>query len=339
MQTNYSKIFLIFMSFSLLTACSEHYEIEKNLDKYTKRLESFTKIDASTLASNKPNSSITAPPKRKLLIPLEPTLIKLREFYSFKECPLYALVAERNTALGKTQLPSSRFIYEKKLLNALNECIEIEENKPRNDAFVAKLKTWRTLKATQIHNVWANMFTQSNEVYFHFTQAPDYISAASSDEFTGVKQALNFLINAKTVDIIDEVKLERHLQQLEQSRLIARMWRTQDLLIDELTHIAPLLEEYLVINTCSNKQQKQEIDIMKNIFTIFFAQNIQSQASELNKYYYQLKPLYESIIGDGHLPLEFIDYVRVNGIDKHQEYRDVMAQHIKLWQMIFATCS
>ena len=49
------------------------------------------------------------------------TKIKLFEFYDLKQCQLYTLIAERNTSLGKLQLPSRRYLYERKLIKPIKK--------------------------------------------------------------------------------------------------------------------------------------------------------------------------------------------------------------------------
>ena len=357
-----------------LSACSDRKKIATDLQDYNQRLQSYTGIE---LTPSSGNVNLGPPGKSSLNINIEPININLREFYAFNDCGLNQLVAQRNTALGKMQLPSSRYAYESALINELLACQQkyaqvhnddnadnnannnadnnnllsntsldddklAEVNPPSPDnanmQLVNKLKHWENVKQQQLPAVWANLITQSTETIRHFSAGTGFISGSPNDNYQATKQALQFLVNSQTQHPVNISDLELHLKQMNDYPLLAQQWRTQLLLTQELNNISMLLTKYLEQNTCSNIKEEQSIDIMKNIFRIFFADLIQPVAGQLNRYSYGLSALVEQIASSPSMPKPFSDYLRVHNEGNHQAYKQSMQAHITIWQEIFKRC-
>lgn len=327
----------------ILGACSGgHNKIVKDIEAYAERLQSFTEItlpNHTETEQNQPTKQI-APKKSELRIDIPELSINLREFYALNGCSLNQLVAQRNTALGKMQLPSTRYAYELALLSELERCKQkLELDTVESDELVAKLEMWLATKHQHLPAAYSNLLTQSDEVYAHFFRANDYLSGGSEDNFTSVKQAFKFLLDAKNNEPIDLTSLEYHLQQLDLNPLMARKWKTQTYLSEQLDRISVLLTEFYKTNTCKTVDEEEQIKIMRNIFTKFFAETIQPLASELNKYHYQLSPLLEQITSSPDIPSPFVDYIVYHERNAYDEYALSMRSHINIWQDIFARCS
>jgi hypothetical protein len=328
-------LFLLILAicFSLI-GCGEHNKIVDDIEAYSQRLQSYTGIE---LPPDAGELSLRAPSKSEFKQNVVEININLREFYALQDCALNQLVAQRNTALGKMQMPSARYAYESQLILALKQCAQLL-NRSTDKALISKLRQWTHKKEKQLPISWANLITQSDEVYKHLSTNNGFISATANDNFVASKQALNFLLAARTTHPVDLTELEHHLQQLANSPLVARAWRTQLLITNKLNHISPLLIEYLKNNQCQSLQEKQSIEIMQNIFRKFFAENIQALAGELNKYHYQLSPLIEQLISSSYFNDSFKNYLRQHNSINYELYKQSMQKHITLWQDIFALC-
>ena len=96
-------------------------------------MQDYQQRMATVLKKDKPAFIVSNLPPYPSLKTLEggvnETSIKLTEFYQLQHCHLATLIAERNTSLGKLQLPSIRFHYEKQLIQGLQECIK-QTNEP-----------------------------------------------------------------------------------------------------------------------------------------------------------------------------------------------------------------
>lgn len=326
-----------------LSACSKHHQLESDLASYTQRLEDFTDLQSHSTDFIKPISLAPLPSKSELVYSIAPTNINLREFNAFNACTLNTLIAERNTALGKMQLPSSRFIYENQLLIEFDKCLEFLNNTQADKELINKLEELKSIKLAQYSKVWSNFITQSNEITRQICGASDYITASSSDNFFATKQAFTYLAktyhrNSTPHISVSSKELERHMQTLEQSRLLGRIFKSQIVITQYLNANSSILEKYLDINKCENVTQENDIAIMRNIFTLFFAQKIQAVAGELNKYMYHLRPIVLSLVEHTNLPPAYSAYLHHNLEVEHSKYKASMQKHISLWQKIFARC-
>ena len=324
----------------MLSACSQHSKIKSDLRDYNDRLQSFTNIETAEPSNRL--IDLNSPQKHPLKHNIAALSINLREFHAFMECSLNTHIAQRNTALGKVQLPSKRFVYEVNLLKEFDRCIKILKTNKANNAdapqLLQKLTQWQLSKQQQLPMVWSNLITQSSEIYLHLSVAGDFISGKANDNFQTSKQALHYLSETLVRQDLDASELEEHLKELEHSRLLARMWRTQLLIIQQLDVSTPVLSSYLEINQCSTKKQAADIVIMRNIFTLFFVENIQPLASQLNKYHYQLIPILNTLIESPYLPAAFKQYIFEHAVKQHSNYKNSMQKHIQLWQEIFKRC-
>jgi hypothetical protein len=322
-------------SLMLLASCSDHKKIANDLSDYNARLQSYTGI---SIAPTPNINNLEAPDKQLLKIDIERISINLRELYAFNGCSLNQLVAQRNTALGKMQLPSSRFAYESKLIDELLACQQNLKDDDEKSELREKLATWTTLKQQQLPLAWANLMTQSSETVMHFSGGSGYISGTSGDNFQATKLALAFLLKSQTRYPIDASALELHLQQLGNAPLLAKQWRTQILLKQELDNISSLLIGYLEKNTCSTIKEEKSIAIMQNIFRIFFAERIQPVAGQLNRYHYQLSPLVKQLAESSQMPQAYSEYLVQHNTINFNAYAEAMQSHIKIWQQIFGRC-
>lgn len=323
---------LLSIVFLFITGCSKHNQIKSDLQAVGERLEGFTEI---AISKSDENIELKAPAKTSMEYPIEDLRIKLRDFYAVDDCPLGQFIAERNTALGKMQLPSTRFAYEHRLLRVLQGCMsQLEQDHPMQ----AQMQEWLDKKSTNLPLVWANMMSQSQETFLAFTTASDFISGESSDGLQVTKLGLNYLLQAMDHEDIDGQELEQHLKGLLDSRLPARMWRTQQLIAQQLPPISALLARYIERTRCTNVQQEQEVTIMRNIFSKLFADKIQPLASQLNHYQYQLNPTFDALVAHPNMPPAFSKYVKSHYIDSAQLYKTAMQENIALWQQVFKLC-
>nr|WP_136249567.1 DUF3080 family protein [Ningiella ruwaisensis] len=329
---------------SLISACSKHQQIKHDLDALEGRLQDFTGI---SIKRPEPDLSLQLVSKSELKQDVPQIQINMRDFYAVDDCPLGQLIAERNTALGKMQQASTRFDYELRLLDTLQNCMQQMQSE---HPVYPQMQSWLEQKTDNLPLVYANLMTQSDESYRAFSTAGDFISGTKDDSFPATKLALQHLSaispSAKQDETMQNTQqsaanlalLEQHLQTLSNSKLPARMWRTQALLAQRLPPLSDLLKQYLAQTQCSNKQDEEEIKIMRNIFKMFFADKIQPLGAQLNHYQYQLNPFFEAFSKDENLPADFRRHIKMHSTESMQTYKTAMREHIETWQQVFALC-
>ncbi|WP_338456115.1 DUF3080 family protein [uncultured Alteromonas sp.] len=373
------RLVSVVMAVSLLQGCFGAPSIDDTMDEYTARLsrvldkpltqealsqgalsqgalsqETFSQeaLPDSTLAatSNIALPSHTYPTLAELGNNVTPLNINIREFYAIQDCELGRIVAERNTALGKTQLPSQRLQYEHRLLNVLANCearLQAADN-----PIASTVAAWRKQKQVQYQSVWANVVQTSTEMKLGLSMAGSPLQASENKDAKATVNALNFinglaetLKQKNAVDTNVEAsannngELEQQLQIIASSRLPAKLWQTQAVLNNRLALLNQVLAPALNNVKCENGIDSDKATILRNVFYLYFIEEIQPIASTLNSYHYQLQPLWEQWAGNTALNAPFKAHIRTHAVDNFTQYSATMKAHVTLWQNFLGRCN
>jgi hypothetical protein len=358
------RLVSVVMAVSLLQGCFGAPSIDDTMDEYTTRLsrvldkpltqEAFSQeaLPDSTLvaASNIALPSHTYPTLAELGNNVNPLNINIREFYAIQDCELGRIVAERNTALGKTQLPSQRLQYEHRLLNVLANCearLQAADN-----PIASTVAEWRKQKQAQYQSVWANVVQTSTEMKLGLSMAGAPLQASENKDAKATVNALNFINGlAETLKQINAVdtyveastnnngELEQQLQIIASSRLPAKLWQTQAILNNRLALLNQVLAPALNNVKCENGIDSDKATILRNVFYLYFIEEIQPIASTLNSYHYQLQPLWEQWAGNTALSAPFKAHIRTHAVDNFTQYSATMKAHVTLWQDFLGRCN
>ena len=187
--------------------CDSSHTLQKHLNEYQKRMAKVLDVESPT------RLTFSLPPYprvNELRQDMVATTIKLFEFYNLKHCELYSLVAERNTSLGNLQLPSVRYIYERNLIDALQQClIDSNDTKLRK-----KLKEWKQTKESQLPMVWADLMQLSHELRQGLSANFALVQGNEQDGLVQTKDTLNFLLYINQNKQVNSTELEQHLKNL-----------------------------------------------------------------------------------------------------------------------------
>ncbi|MGS2721521.1 DUF3080 family protein [Paraglaciecola aestuariivivens] len=313
----------------LLFSCDSHLSLQKHLDSYQSRLAKV--LDAEAIVVEEPYL-LPYPKLQQLQHQQNQAYIKLFEFYQLKGCELFTLVAERNTALGKVQLPSTRYVYERKLLLAIDDCLA----QTQATDLKTKLAQWKTHKQNMLPYVWADLIQLSNESKHHLQGFSGYIDG-QSDGLVATTQAWQYLLKLAQQPI-DISELEAQLKQLQQAPLTRRVWFSQLLISQNLQALTPWLITHTQNLSCAKPNDKTQIEYLTNVFKLFFIEKIQPLASILNHYHYQIDPLFTALIEAPYLSQAFKQRLQLYHLDGFEQYQQAMTEHIKFWQGLFKDC-
>lgn len=317
---------------NLILGCKDQ-QLADDIQVYQQRM-------ASVLESTAPNyTSVHLPPYptlAELALYDNDTTIKLTDFYELQHCQLATIIAERNTTLGKLQLPSTRFTYEKKLISGLKNCI----SQTQNDKLKTKLQLWLDIKSKTLSNAWLNMLQSSKEIKQGLSANQGFITGEGYDGLSETLSALTFLAISLQNANLDSTELENHLQAFSQVSLLAKLWRSQLLLTENIKTTTLWLEQQSLGDMCinTNPSLKQKINYLHNVFQLFFIEKIQPIASQMNHYHYQLSPKLDALIQHPGLSKAFVDYITVQQYQNFNHYQTAMALHIEFWQTLFSQC-
>ena len=355
-----------------LLGCFGGSTVKQSIDDYAARLSRVL----DTPLPDSFNDKITTPlPKladsATLKHAIEGVSINMREFYALQDCELGTVVAERNTSLGKSQLPSQRLVYESKLLNVLKSCeaalTKENESNQRNAALAATISSWREQKTQDYSKTWANLVQGSQELRLALNTPERLFSVENNKDALSSVNALYYInslsnkglllsdmysSNTASSDteteatnennsesIIESSELEQQLKIIRSARLPATLWHTQQTLTQNLSLLTNLLETQLDAVSCPEGRASDKAKILRNVFYLFFIEEIQPVGSLVNQYHYKLAPLWEDWLAQPSLHEEFKRYIRQQSQDGFNQYSSVMKAHVNLWQGFLGRCN
>ena len=369
---NVCRAGVISVAMFALLGCFGGSTVKQSIDDYAARLSRVL----DTPLPDSFNDKITTPlPKladsATLKHAIEGVSINLREFYALQDCELGTVVAERNTSLGKSQLPSQRLVYESKLLNVLKSCeaalTKENESNQRNAALAATISSWREQKTQDYSKTWANLVQGSQELrlalntperLFSVENNRDALSSVNAlyyiNSLSNKELLLSDMYSSNTASsdteteatnennsesIIESSELEQQLKIIRSARLPATLWHTQQTLTQNLSLLTNMLETELDAVSCPEGRASDKAKILRNVFYLFFIEEIQPVGSLVNQYHYKLAPLWEDWLAQPSLHEEFKRYIRQQSQDGFNQYSSVMKAHVNLWQGFLGRCN
>ena len=369
---NVCRAGVISVAMFALLGCFGGSTVKQSIDDYAARLSRVL----DTPLPDSFNDKITTPlPKladsATLKQAIEGVNINLREFYALQDCELGTVVAERNTSLGKSQLPSQRLVYESKLLNVLNSCeaalTKENESNQRNAALAATISSWREQKTQDYSKTWANLVQGSQELRLALNTPERLFSVENNKDALSSVNALYYISslsnkglllsdmyssNTASSDteteatnennserIIESSELEQQLKIIRSARLPATLWHTQQTLTQNLSLLTNMLETELDAVSCPEGRASDKAKILRNVFYLFFIEEIQPVGSLVNQYHYKLEPLWEDWLAQPSLHKEFKRYIRQQSQDGFNQYSSAMKAHVNLWQGFLGRCN
>ena len=369
---NVCRAGVISVAMFALLGCFGGSTVKQSIDDYAARLSRVL----DTPLPDSFNDKITTPlPKladsATLKHAIEGVNINLREFYALQDCELGTVVAERNTSLGKSQLPSQRLVYESKLLNVLRSCeaalTKENESNQRNAALAATIASWREQKTQDYSKTWANLVQGSQELrlalntperLFSVENNKDALSSVNAlyyiNSLSNKELLLSDMYSSNTASsdteteatnennsesIIESSELEQQLKIIRSARLPATLWHTQQTLTQNLSLLTNMLETELDAVSCPEGRASDKAKILRNVFYLFFIEEIQPVGSLVNQYHYKLAPLWEDWLAQPSLHEEFKRYIRQQSQDGFNQYSSAMKAHVNLWQGFLGRCN
>jgi hypothetical protein len=333
-ETVVLRLFIFISLMLLLQSCQRHQLLPNALEDYSERMYKVLDIEETDIPTF---ATLEFPDKQTFAINIPKLNIKMREFYAIEDCAIKQLIAQRNTALGKIQLPSVRLNYEWILIDHLQKCIESNSTKS-NEAQVEKMQDWLHQKKAIFPLVWANMVTQSNEFYLGISASPGFIDGNENDNFTDGLFDLKNLIAVRDDPAANIAAMEASLQSIQKHRVYVRLWRSQVLLRNYLNQMTADISHWASSFTCETNKDRAKLAIIRNVFTLFFIQNVQAIGAQINHYHYALKPEFLRLINDDNLPNIFTLTISKYNQSEFDEYQEAMLTHVKMWQGIFKKC-
>lgn len=312
-----------------LSGCADN-SLKQAFEDYRSRLANVLHVAPANAAQPAP---LRYPALRGMKQNIPELNINLRDFYALNQCEVNSLIAERNTALGKIQAPSQRYVYERKLLSGLRDCREALSD----TALAPQLDSWIAQKALNLDRVWIDLIQTSDELRRFFSRSDRYMADLDTQQNQQALSAFSYLLEIQRKPESELARIEDNLRILSEVPLFAVMHRSARLIGDELALLTAWLEQRKIDSWCQHSVKRKQITYLQNVFKLFFIQKIQAQAAALTDQHYKLSPLLKQLLQQPSLSPVFVDVITEYQRD-YQRYMESLKSHVTYWQRTFHAC-
>lgn len=314
-----------------ISSCSQKPYLQTTLDEYSQRTAHI--LEASWPETEQIiNTANTQPVSTSGHSETSNTFIKLNEFYQLPDCGIKPIIAERNTTMGKIQAPSQRYLYDIRLLQALEQC---QVN--HTGATKEQLSSLIQQKRQDAQQSWLVLLRRSPELTAAIWNTRVHFEA-DEEHRHGIQNWLTLSQLSPDSDLTNissnSVKLETSLEQIEKFKTPAKI--KNDILL--ITHHLPPITDFIASETrqlaCeSHPGDKQKVEYLRNVFNLFFIQKIQVHITKVNAWYYQIEPILSQ------LPLTEGSAEGWLNREAHAAFLTQIRAHVAVWQDLFERCN
>lgn len=327
------KLWLLPLLALSLIACSGDSGDEA-LKNYQQRLARVLNAEIPDTAL--PNTAALAPP-RELKQPLPDLRLDITDAYATRRCSLDTLIGERNSSLGRVYSSSKQLSYELRFLSQLQRCLNQSWD---NTELYNQLQQVYQHKQHSIHIAFNNMLLTDDTLrkeLLGIRQALPLKTAPGVSETWQALTELNLLqqfIAEQNWQAASQIDIEQQLQLLYRYQFIGRLQYSLRLSSHQLSQLNLMLDSVKPEQLCQPQPDKQQLDILANIFNKYFIAQVQQYTVDLEKYQQQLWPLLEQLYRD--TPLQPALQQRFDG--NYQLMRTELSNHVKWWQSLNRQC-
>ena len=323
---------LPFLALSLL-ACSGNNG-DKVFKNYQQRLARVlaTEVPQSPM----PSAAALAEP-RDIKQPLPDLRLDLTDTFATRRCGLDTLIGERNSSLGRVYSASKQLSYELRFLNQLQNCIGQSWD---NTNLLTELQQVYQHKQDSVHIAFNNMLLTDDTLRKQLFGVRDSLplnDVAGQNETWQALTELTLLqqfIHEKNWQAAAAVNIEQQLQLLYQYNFIGRLQHSLRLSSHQLAYLNLMLVNAKPEQLCQPRPDKQQLEILANIFNKYFIAQVQQYSVNLEQYQQQLWPLLSALYSD--TPLHAALQQRFDG--NYQSMRTELSQHVSWWQQLNRQC-
>ncbi|WP_330927325.1 DUF3080 family protein [Candidatus Sororendozoicomonas aggregata] len=194
------------------------------------------------------------------------------------KCPVLSQeVGFRNSSLGKQLQPSQQLDYEKKLINALGQCITSLSKEGNAAATVQTLEKILSKKRQLLPEIRWNALFAGPELVKQLQGNGLPLPMQGDNGYQGTVEALNYLMGYlpdRTVQPpYQREQLETYLQHLHASRYSGQLITAAVMLTNTFNHVSDLLEAEKDI--CAHGRVTARARRLQNVFNLFYVAQLQ----------------------------------------------------------------
>lgn len=334
----------------LLSACSNETPEQQLMDTYIKRVANALNEESKrpTIAS----SSLPLLPPQKMRYQATTDIREgMLDVLDLRYCDLLPLIASRNSSLGIVAQPSQRLIYEIKFYRKLTSCLPLLEKDSKLDSELkTRIKDIYTIKTQNLPSViWNALYTgQEIEASLALNLPPLPLQESNHSEtiraFNTLFSITNILSNDSTADKLSIENLEESYAVIYHNPLGTPLLKSLLLLETTLNEVTEIINSRLSRRPlCFPGMQNPQADILKNIFTEYYARQVQPYMSKTHRIGEQWFNLHEVTIKQLPIPEKIKPYVaqvflRDSDNSIWNRYTAARDKHTHAWQTILKQC-
>ena len=347
------RIFKISIYVSLLLSllgCSQETEEQTLMRTYFSRLANVLNEDSQW----KQPSSLPALPPQRLRLQIMSNLNEgLLDVLDLSKCDLLSLIASRNSSLGKLARPSQRLTYEIQFYTKVRNCLPVIENDPTIESELKeRINNIYAIKKKNLPFIfWNALYTgQEIEASLAINQPP--LSLLQVD-YNRVLKALDALSIITTMSLLsDGAPSPSQLSNIEQQYEIVYHKPLGTPLLKSLLLLEAVLNNTAdLINTrlarrpmCFANMQNPQANILKNVFTGYYAGQIQPYMAYVNRIGEQWFNIHTKTLAVLPIPAELENYaeqvfMKNTNMSIWNRYINARDKHTKAWQRILQQCN
>lgn len=336
------RLILTLGACALLSACLPQRDVSDLLNDYVNDINRYQALDIGVPPERFPMHLL--PTYRLKQQALKKFDLGLIDFLSLQQCELGFLVGNKNSILGKVMPNSQRFLYEVRVIGALNECdlgsVSLQK----------KLKRVAVEKQFELNKAYSNALFNSKETDVFFSFSNGYLPLSQNvSGFQELRLSLSAL--AQLGSMIDEeggaetilasgllVGFERHFQIINNSEYAGRLLMSLIVLTDYLNNISKGLSNLVVRpDFC-----RGPMIFLKQKFKSHYVEKLQPYLARLNPPAYDILTNLMDIQKSAAVPnSELRDFLQQFSMDDDsiwQAYQKSVQKHAYEWNRLLRGC-
>ncbi|RUO65400.1 Protein of unknown function [Pseudidiomarina planktonica] len=319
----------------LVSSCSDYPDGLETVAEYQQRLTYAQDLPPLEVELAYPKRM---PVARELNSDIERLSLSLIDAWRLDECPAGALIAERNSALGRLTDGVLRYYNDLKMLEALRLCAaDVTEN----STWQVRLTAAINAKQEQLPQLRQQAIATDDALRHSLSPAATPLASADDARLAPTLAAFEVVLTVfeyrKTGDQLPSFEqLESALENLQNSSYLPGYWRSLHDKQHYLAALAPLLTGVSERAGCLSKGTPERAKILRNIFTKFFASELQPQLAGFVSQGYQLTPLLERLQAQSTHPevTQYLNYLA----ELPMQLTTTTRAHAQQWQEFFRDC-
>ncbi|MHB0777436.1 DUF3080 family protein [Halomonas sp. WWR20] len=332
----------------LLVGCGSPSEADALWIDYQRRLANT--LDITAPVPHPPRNLEAFPSREARLFDIAETRQGMLEVYALRECGIISAVAERNSQLGRTALPSQRWVYEQTMWRMLRDCWEADIASHLSQDARQRLQALLMTKTQQLPRLSWNALFDSQEWVQNFSRASQPLSPETDLAFSQARLALDYLRHATLHQFdptwrLDSNTLESHLQVLQNTAWTARLLRALLLASQRLDEASDALQARLAERPiCYLGHSNPSAERLYNVFMRYFIGQVQPYLAELQRSSRLWLGGVNGLLEAHSVSRPAIDRYRHvwlsidNPAAPQSRFQAALERHILLWQDVWRSC-